>query len=84
MWNSLHTEVISACNTKLFDEHLLDTHKYQILLGYKVINAVHCSSVLIFVNVYKGRLLTPENEISKELDQRIAAGWKKFGNSRTF
>ena len=28
---------------------------------------------------YFGRLLTLENELSKEHDRRITAGWKRFG-----
>ena len=40
------------------------------------------------VNKYKysylGRLLTPENEIAKEIDQRITAGWRRFGQYSTF
>ena len=33
IWNLLPSNVITACNTKLFNEHLLDTHIYQFLRG---------------------------------------------------
>ena len=38
------------------------------------------------VNEYKylGRLLTPEDEIAKEIYQRITAGWRRFGQYSTF
>ena len=38
------------------------------------------------VNQYKylGRLLTPGNEMDKEIDQRITSGWKRFGQYSTF
>ena len=33
---------------------------------------------------YLGRLLTPENEMAREIDERITAGWKRFGQYSTF
>ena len=38
------------------------------------------------VNRYKylGRLLTPENEMAKDIDQTITAGWRRFGQYNTF
>ena len=34
--------------------------------------------------MYLGRLLTPENEMAKEIDQRITSGWRRFGQYSTF
>lgn len=38
------------------------------------------------VNEYKylGRLLTPENEMAKEMDQRITAGWRSLDSTAPF
>jgi hypothetical protein len=38
------------------------------------------------VNEYKylGRLLTPGNEMAKEIDERITSAWKRFGQYSTF
>ena len=33
---------------------------------------------------YLGRLLTPGNEMASEIDDRITAGWKRFGQYSTF
>ena len=33
---------------------------------------------------YLGRLLTPGNEMTREIDERITAGWKRFGQYNTF
>ena len=33
---------------------------------------------------YLGRLLTPGNEIAKEIEQRITSGWRRFGQYSTF
>uniref|UniRef100_A0A3P9I9K1 ribonuclease H n=1 Tax=Oryzias latipes TaxID=8090 RepID=A0A3P9I9K1_ORYLA len=33
---------------------------------------------------YLGRLLTPGNEMPKEIDERVTSGWKRFGQYSTF
>ena len=33
---------------------------------------------------YLGRLLTPSNEMTREIDERITAGWKRFGQYSNF
>ena len=33
---------------------------------------------------YVAKLVTPENELSKEIDQRITAGWKRHGELNSF
>ena len=62
MWNSLLINVISTHNTKLFNEHLLDTYLYTnfCMTGLKgdlfrpcLDNAVYCLALLIFVNKSK-------------------------------
>ena len=47
-----------------------------------MIDAEHLEEVTEYI--YLGRLVTFGNEMSKQIDQRITSGWRRFGNYSHF